>query len=108
MTSGTPGGAPASLITPYGGQLVDLMAAGDARARLIELAGRLPSIQLSTRSVCDLELLCLGGFSPLDRFMGRADDERVLGEMRLASGALRDARHNLRAAMQMAGPSASI
>lgn len=56
----------------------------DALARAKEL----PSIKLSDRSICDLELLATGAFSPLDRFMGAADYARVLGEMRLASGAL--------------------
>jgi sulfate adenylyltransferase len=49
-------------------------------------ASRLPSLQLSERGVCDLELLATGAFSPLDRFMGREDHQRVLEEMRLASG----------------------
>ena len=40
------------------------------------------------RNLCDLELLATGGFSPLDRFMGKADYERVLHEMRLSDGTL--------------------
>ncbi len=76
------------LIPPYGGKLVDLCipraAADDLKAR----ASHLPSIQLSERSVCDLELLATGGFSPLDRFMSRSDYQRVLEEMRLANGYL--------------------
>ena len=36
----------------------------------------------------DLELLASGGFSPLNTFMGKADYERVLKEMRLADGTL--------------------
>jgi sulfate adenylyltransferase len=43
-------------------------------------------VQLSERTVCDLELLATGAFSPLDRFMGRNDYQRVLEEMRLSSG----------------------
>jgi len=77
-----------SLIAPYGGRLVDLHVTGSAADALRAEAGRLPSLQLSDRAVCDLELLASGGFSPLDRFMGRADHERVVGEMRLAGGAL--------------------
>ena len=42
----------------------------------------------SDRALCDLELLATGAFSPLDRFMGRADYERVVAEMRLADGTL--------------------
>jgi sulfate adenylyltransferase len=78
-----------TLIPPYGGQLVNLIVDDDAqRAELTALATRLPSIQLSPRALCDLELLATGAFSPLDRFMGRADYLRVLAEMRLADGTL--------------------
>lgn len=51
-------------------------------------ANSLPSLQLSERSVCDLEMLAVGAFAPLDRFMGREDEARVLAEMRLANGSL--------------------
>jgi sulfate adenylyltransferase len=76
------------LITPYGGALTDLLAAPEERDALKAHAGRLPSVQLSARAVCDLELLATGAFSPLKQFMGRTDYERVLGEMRLADGTL--------------------
>jgi sulfate adenylyltransferase len=76
------------LLPPFGGRLVDLLVAPDARAETLSRANRLPSIQLSERALCDLELLATGGFSPLDRFMGRADYERVLADMRLADGTL--------------------
>lgn len=49
-------------------------------------AATLPSIQLSDRSVCDLEMLATGAFAPLDRFMDQATYRRVLDEMRLPSG----------------------
>ena len=76
------------LIAPYGGTLVDLMVSAEARDDVKARANQLPSIQLSARSVCDLELLATGAFSPLDRFMGHADQQRVLDEMRLQSGQL--------------------
>ena len=76
------------LIPPKGGALVDLIVPAEAQAELRAHAGRLPSIQISERAVYDLELLATGGFSPLDRFMGRRDFERVVGEMRLAGGQL--------------------
>jgi sulfate adenylyltransferase len=75
-----------SLISPYGGNLVDLVASEEERAFLIARASVLSSVQLSERAVCDLELLATGAFSPLDRFMGRSDYEAVLGQMRLANG----------------------
>jgi sulfate adenylyltransferase len=76
------------LISPYGGKLVDLVVSGEARDELLAKAGRLPWVQISARSLCDLELLATGAFSPLDRFMGKADYERVLTEMRLSDGTL--------------------
>ena len=76
------------LIEPSGGRLVDLVARGDERAELRARAAELPRVQLTPRALCDLELLATGAFSPLEGFMGRADYGRVLGEMRLASGAL--------------------
>jgi sulfate adenylyltransferase len=65
-----------SHIQPYGGTLVDLRVTGAERDALLEQVVQLPSIQISARAVCDLELLAVGGFSPLDRFMGQADYER--------------------------------
>lgn len=76
------------LITPYGGELINLIAAGDERLTLIEESKHLPSVKISARSVCDLELLAVGAFSPLNRFMGKEDYERVLTEMRLKNGTL--------------------
>jgi sulfate adenylyltransferase len=77
-----------SLVSPYGGQLVDLLVAPEQLDELHRYAGRLPSIQISPRSECDLEMLAVGAFSPLSRFMGQQDYQRVLDEMRLSSGHL--------------------
>ena len=74
------------LIPPYGGQLVNLLAPEECVDELKARASKMPSIQVSERSVCDLELLAVGGFSPLDRFMAREDCRRVLDEMRLVGG----------------------
>ncbi len=77
-----------TLIAPYGGKLVNLLVPSDELEDRKQYASRLRSLQLSARVVCDLELLAVGGFSPLDRFMGKADYQRVLDDMRLANGAL--------------------
>jgi sulfate adenylyltransferase len=79
----------AKLISPYGGKkLINLVATGKERDELLARAATLPSIKISMRSLCDLELIATGGFSPLDRFMGKADYERVLHQMRLSDGTL--------------------
>ena len=70
------------------GELVDLLVAEETAADLVAYANRLPSVRLSERAACDLELLATGGFSPLDRFMDKESYERVLDEMRLANGCL--------------------
>ncbi len=46
------------------------------------------SLTLDERGLCDLELLAVGGFSPLKGFLGQADYERVVAESRLADGTL--------------------
>ncbi|TES91824.1 MAG: bifunctional sulfate adenylyltransferase/adenylylsulfate kinase [Anaerolineales bacterium] len=77
-----------NIITPYGGKLLNLVVAGEEREALLEEVGQLPSIKISQRALHDLELLAVGGFSPLDRFMGMEDYRGVLGDMRLADGTL--------------------
>jgi sulfate adenylyltransferase len=73
---------------PYGGALVDLIAGGDRAAEMKATAKDFASLTLDERGLCDLELLAVGGFSPLKTFLGRADYKRVVAEMRLADGTL--------------------
>lgn len=77
-----------TLISPYGGEPLSLVVPPEQQAALKAYATTLPSIQISERTLCDLELLAIGGFAPLDRFMGQADFERVVHEMRLVDGTL--------------------
>lgn len=77
-----------SLISPLGGQLVNLVADPESAVELRARASGLPSIQISERSLFDLEILATGGFSPLDHFLGEADHERVVEEMRLLDGTI--------------------
>ena len=76
------------LVEPYGGGLVDLVVPAEEREYLARRAAELPAVQISERSMCDLELLVTGGFSPLDQFMSSADYASVLQDMRLADGTL--------------------
>ena len=66
----------------------ELYAAPNERAELLEKIKDMPSVDLSARQLCDLELLMNGGFAPLTGFLGEADYNGVVENMRLASGAL--------------------
>lgn len=76
------------LIPPCGGRLTELLIRGQEREALLLRAAELPSLQLSPRSLCSLELLATGVYSPLETFLGKSDYECVLRELRLRNGAL--------------------
>ena len=76
------------LITPHGGELVDLRVGDGRAAELKEAATTWPDWDLTDRQLCDFELLANGGFSPLTGFLNREDYERVCEDMRLADGTL--------------------
>lgn len=78
----------ARLIRPYGGELVDLLVPREDLVEKANYANSLPYAQVSSRVVCDLELLAVGAFSPLRGFMNAVDYQSVLDTMRLADGAL--------------------
>ena len=59
------------------------------KAQNIKLeAAKLPSLDLTPRQICDLELLLNGGFAPLNGFLSQLDYNNVLENMRLANGHL--------------------
>ena len=74
------------VIAPYGGTLVDLMVAEADRAAVKGAATK--TIECSDRNACDVELLCVGGFSPLRGFMHQEDYDAVVSGHRLAAGQL--------------------
>jgi sulfate adenylyltransferase len=73
-------------ISPHGGDLVDLLAQGKQRDELVSSAASLARIELTPKQAADLELMAIGGFSPLRGFQGSDDWRRVVEEMRLADG----------------------
>lgn len=77
-----------ALIAPHGGRLCELLVEPERAQELKEEALQLPSIVLTERQLCDLELLLNGGFSPLTGFMTSRDYDRVVEEMRLGDGTL--------------------
>jgi len=77
-----------ALKDPHGGVLKNLYLDEAAVKQEKTRARDLPSWDLSMRQVCDIEMLLNGAFSPLEGFLGEADYNRVLSEMRLTSGVL--------------------
>lgn len=75
-------------ITAHGGTLLNLLKTGDALVELKKRSVFLPSLTLTHRQLCDIELLLNGGFSPLTQFMDRATYDKVVDEMRLPNGIL--------------------
>lgn len=70
-------------IRPHGGTLVNRIVKGTEREQLIENAKSLHSIILNQWSLSDLELIGIGGFSPLTGFMNQADYESVVEHVHL-------------------------
>ena len=75
-------------VQPLGGKLVNLLVDDDAAESLKKESGGFPSITLSQRQLCDLELLLIGAFSPLTGFMTRAQYDPVVESMSLPDGTL--------------------
>jgi sulfate adenylyltransferase len=73
-------------IAPHGGQLINRIATPEQKEEFLSKAEFLPRVTLDERAVSDLQLIAIGGFSPLTGFMGKADYDRVVDEMHLANG----------------------
>ena len=74
------------LIAPHGGSLVDLMVPAVEREAVKASATKV--VECSDRNACDVELLVVGGFSPLRGFMPQADYDAVVATNRTTSGLL--------------------
>ncbi|MFC6182215.1 sulfate adenylyltransferase [Lactiplantibacillus daowaiensis] len=72
-------------ILPHGGQLIDLK---DYSTDAQTAAAKLPSLTINNWNLSDLELIGIGGFSPLTGFMTEADYDSVVDNMHLQSGVL--------------------
>ncbi len=73
---------------PNHAPIPELYVSSESAQKLKLTAGQLPSWDLTPRQICDLELLMNGGFSPLKGFLGQADYDGVVENMRLADGTL--------------------
>ena len=72
--------------TPHGGTLINRIVSPEQRQEFLSQADSLPQVTLDDRAFSDLVMIAIGGFSPLTGFMGQADYEPVVTDMRLASG----------------------
>ncbi|MBW3585637.1 MAG: sulfate adenylyltransferase [Cyanobacteria bacterium 0813] len=73
-------------IAPHGGTLVNRIATLDQRQEFFDKAEVLPRVQLSDRSISDLQMIAIGALSPLKGFMNEADYRSVVKQMRLSNG----------------------
>lgn len=75
------------LVNPHGGgDLNPLMLEGDALATEKARAASLPQVTVSSREVGDIIMMGIGGFTPLEGFMGKADWQGVCDDMQTANG----------------------
>src|SRR5450759_4369452 len=73
------------LVNPHGGgELLPLLVRGQQLATERARAATLPAVRVSSREKGDLIMLGIGGFTPLEGFMTRADWQGVCDEMRTA------------------------
>lgn len=73
-------------IAPHGGSLINRVASESQKQDLLAKGDSLPRVQLDKRATSDLEMIAIGGFSPLSGFMGQADYEQVVHHMHLENG----------------------
>ncbi|MBK6961903.1 MAG: sulfate adenylyltransferase [Gammaproteobacteria bacterium] len=75
------------LVKPHGADALKiLLLEGNALVEARARAAGLPQVRLASREVGDLIMLGIGGFTPLDGFMGEADWRGACDDMRLANG----------------------
>ena len=71
---------------PHGGKLVNRIA-NDARKKELEAkAKNLFQLTVEYRYGADVEMIAIGAFSPLTGFMGKADCESAIENMKLTNG----------------------
>lgn len=73
-------------IQAHGGTLINQLVEGNAREELLQLAATLPVITVNKWTISDIDLIAVGGFSPLTGFMEEKDYHSVVESMRLSSG----------------------
>ncbi|SHM72025.1 sulfate adenylyltransferase [Gracilibacillus kekensis] len=73
-------------VSAHGGSLVNCEVTGVEREKLLLEAENFNSITINAWSISDLELIGIGGFSPLTGFLGKEDYLEVLDNLHLKDG----------------------
>ncbi|MBF0189208.1 MAG: sulfate adenylyltransferase [Magnetococcales bacterium] len=75
------------LVHPHGGgDLKPLLLEGAALSEAQEKAKGLEKVMMTSRESCDLIMLGIGAFTPLEGFMGEADWKGIVTDSHMASG----------------------
>jgi sulfate adenylyltransferase len=75
------------LISPHGSdELKILLLDGKERTEELKRADGLPKVTVSSRETGDLIMMGIGGFTPLDGFMGHDDWKGVCADMKMTDG----------------------
>jgi sulfate adenylyltransferase len=74
------------MIKPHGGKLINRLLEGDELQKALASAKGMKSITVDEETAKDIRNIACGRYSPLEGFLGKADLEPVLADMRLASG----------------------
>lgn len=79
---------PVDLIAPHGGKLVNRVVPSDQAKELAQKAKEYPQISVPERTLADIEMIAIGGFSPLEGFLNEEDYRNVVFDMKLTNGSL--------------------
>ncbi len=75
------------MISPHGSKtLKTLLLEGKEKNEELKRAESLPQLQVSSRETGDLIMMGIGGFTPIDGFMGKDDWKGVCEEMKMTNG----------------------
>jgi sulfate adenylyltransferase len=79
--------AESNLIRPHGSdELKILLLSGKEKEEELKKADKLKKVRMTTRETGDLIMLGIGGFTPLDGFMGYDDWKGVCADMKMTNG----------------------
>src|SRR3954465_7979718 len=71
---------------PHGGELVNRITTSTRKDELENEAKKLFQLTIEDRYGADVEMIAIGAFSPITGFMGKADCESAIENMKLTNG----------------------